>query len=139
MKNITLRIDETFYAEMSKNGSSSFNEQVNAALRKVATIDKVSMSELRGRFTPAEWKAIADTLNGTYTKDETFRYTPSALTAAIEDSDLYNNLGQKWEVDIKALCDKINSLGGAQVDAVYRRVETFWDNPGTDLNAWAEF
>ena len=50
MKNVTLRIDDALYNEMSKNEGISFNEQINASLRKLSAIEKASMNELRGRF-----------------------------------------------------------------------------------------
>mgnify|MGYP003087093580 FL=1 len=139
MKNVTLRIDDALYNEMSKNEGISFNEQINASLRKLAAIEKASMNELRGRFEGSEWKAIVDSLNGTYTQDETFRYSQDALIAHMEDSDLYEGIGAKWNIDVKLLCKKIKSLSSAQVDALYCRVEKFWEHPDIDLVAWALF
>ena len=139
MKNVTLRIDDALYNEMSKNEGISFNEQINASLRKLAAIEKASMNELRGRFEGSEWKAIVDSLNGTYTQDETFRYSQDALIAHMEDSDLYECIGAKWNIDVKLLCKKIKSLSSAQVDALYCRVEKFWEHPDIDLVAWALF
>ena len=103
MKNVTLRIEDALYNEMSKNEGISFNEQINASLRKLAAIEKASMNELRGRFEGSEWKAIVDSLNGTYTQDETFRYSQDALIAHMEDSDLYEGIGTKWNIDVKSL------------------------------------
>ena len=139
MKNVTLRIDDALYNEMSKNEGISFNEQINASLRKLAAIEKASMNELRGRFEGSEWKAIVDSLNGTYTQDETFRYSQDALIAHMEDSDLYEGIGAKWNIDVKLLCKKIKSLSSAQVDALYCRVEKFWEHPDIYLDAWALF
>ena len=109
MKNVTLRIDDALYNEMSKNEGISFNEKINASLRKLSAIEKASMNELRGRFDVSEWKAIVDSLNGTYTQDETFRYSQDALIAHMEDSDLYEGIGAKWNVDVKSLCEKIKA------------------------------
>ena len=139
MKNVTLRIDDALYNEMSKNEGISFNEQINASLRKLSAIEKASMNELRGRFEDSEWKAIVDSLNGTYTQDETFRYSQGALIAHMEDSDLYEGIGAKWNIDVKSLCEKIKALSSAQIDARYCRVEKFWEHPDTDLDAWALF
>lgn len=58
MKNVTLRIDDALYNEMSKNEGISFNEKINASLRKLAAIEKASMNELRGRFDGSEWKLL---------------------------------------------------------------------------------
>lgn len=139
MKNVTLRIDDALYNEMSKNEGISFNEQINASLRKLSAIEKASLNELRGRFDNSEWKAIVDSLNGTYTQDETFRYSQGALIAHMEDSDLFEGIGTKWHIEVKSLCEKIKFLSAAQIDALYRRVEKFWEHPDTDLDAWAEF
>ena len=139
MKNVTLRIEDALYEEMSKNEGISFNEQINASLRKLSAIEKASMNELRGRFAAPEWKAIVDCLNGVYTKDEAFRYSPDVLIANLEDGDLYEGFGEKWEIDIESLCGKIKLLSAAQIDALYSRVEKFWDHPNTDLDAWAQF
>ena len=139
MKNVTLRIEDALYEEMSKNEGISFNEQINASLRKLSAIEKASMNELRGRFTVPEWKAIVDCLNGVYTKDEAFRYSPDALIANLEEGDLYEGFGEKWEINIVSLCEKIKLLSAAQIDALYNRVEKFWDHPDTDLDAWAQF
>lgn len=84
-------------------------------------------------------EAIVDSLNGTYTQDETFRYSQDALIAHMEDSDLYEGIGTKWNIDVKSLCEKIKSLSSAQIDALYSRVEKFWEHPDTDLDAWALF
>ena len=139
MKNVTLRIEDALYNEMSKNEGISFNEQINACLRKLSAIEKASMNELRGRFEASEWKAIVDSLNGTYTQDKTFRYSPAVLIAHLEDSNLYEGIGAKWNIDIVSLCKKINSLSSAQIDALYCRVEKFWEHPDADLDAWALF
>ena len=57
----------------------------------------------------------------------------------MEDSDLYEGIGAKWNVDVKSLCEKIKSLSSAQIDALYCRVEKFWEHPDIDLDAWALF
>lgn len=63
------------------------------------------------------------------------------LVASIEDSDLYDGLGAKRDVDVKALCDKVSNLTAAQVDAVFARVEAFWnsDDEERDLEKWSKW
>ena len=101
-------------------------------------IRKRSMSELKGRFTKAEWSYMADALNGTIITPE-FRCIPGALIASVEDSDRYDGLGEKWGVDVKKLTYKIEDLTAAQVDAVFTRIEEFWDSEEKDLDKWAEW
>jgi hypothetical protein len=123
---------------MSEKKGCSFNGQINEALRKVSAIERASMSELRSVFSPEEWKALADSLKGTLVND-VFRYSADALATHTEDSNLYESLGAKWEIDIKAMCDKIRTLSAAQVDALYRRIEDLWEHPETDIDEWAKF
>ncbi len=101
--------------------------QISESLAELQMIRRRSQAELKGLFTPAEWSYMADSLNGTMVTLE-FRCSPGALIAGVEDSDIYDGLGAKWEVDVKALCGKIEKLTGAQVDAVFTRIETFWNN-----------
>lgn len=111
---------------------------ISQSIAELQQIRKRSKSELRGIFTPAEWSLMADSLNGTIITQE-FRCLPSALIASVEDSDLYDGLGAKWSVDIKALIEKVDKLTAAQVDAVFTRVEEFWDDDDRDLEKWAEW
>lgn len=138
-KNVTVRIPDGLYQELS-GGEDSVNFQIVQRLEKLSKLERLSLQELKGKFTQNEWTAIADSLNGTYTKDETFRYNPEVLAAHTEESDLYEGIGSRWKVDVKKLCKKIRLLSAAQVDAVYRRVETFWEHSAsTDINTWADF
>lgn len=111
---------------------------ISASISELQQIRKRSKSELRGIFTPEEWSLMADSLNGTIITQE-FRCLPSALIASVEDSNLYDGLGAKWGVDIKALIEKVDKLTAAQVDAVFSRAEEFWDSDEKDLNEWSRW
>lgn len=111
---------------------------ISASISELQQIRKRSKSELRGIFTPEEWSLMADSLNGTIITQE-FRCLPSALIASVEDSDTYDGLGAKWEVNIQELNDKIEKLTAAQVDAVFTRIEEFWDSEDKDLEKWSEW
>lgn len=112
--------------------------KISENLINLQMIRRRSQSELKGIFTPEEWSLMADSLNGTLVTSE-FRCLPSALIASIEDSDTYDGLGTKWGVDIKALCEKIEKLTAAQIDAVFTRIEEFWDDEDRDLEKWAKW
>lgn len=144
-KNITIRIPETMYQEMQQRSENplmdvgSINQQIIAGLEKLDTIERLSMNELRGRFTPQEWACFADMLNGTRI-DGQFRYSSVSIVAQIEDSSLYDGVCEKWGVDQKALIAKCKQLTSAQLDALYRRVEMFWINSAQiDILKWGEF
>jgi hypothetical protein len=81
---------------------------------------------------------MADSLNGTIATSD-FRCYPSALAANIEDSDKFDNIGEKWGVDVPRLIDKINRLTSAQVDAVFSRIEAFWNDDNRDPDSWSKW
>lgn len=114
--------------------------RIAESVNELQMIRRRSQGELKGIFTPAEWCYMADSLNGTMITAE-FRCLQGALIASVEDSDLYDGLGAKWNVDVKALCDKVSNLTAAQVDAVFSRIEAFWnsDDEERDLDKWAEW
>jgi hypothetical protein len=112
--------------------------KISESISDLQMIRRRSEAELKGIFTPAEWMLMADSLNGTIASAD-FRCYPSALAANIEDSDKFDNIGAKWNVDVKKLIYKIEDLTAAQVDAVFARVEAFWDSEEKDLDKWAEW
>lgn len=146
-KNITVRVPVDIYDTMQKNvenprmdDACSINQQIVDSVRKLAAIQRRSLQELRGKFTPQEWAAMADMLNSTRVTED-FRYYADALVAEIEDSDHYEGIGAKWEIDIPALCEKARQLTAAQLDALYLRVETWWQTckVDTDILEWGKF
>lgn len=145
-KNITVRIPATIYQEMQQNAENprmdvgSINQQIVTGLQKLDVIERMSMDELRGRFTPSEWACMADMLNGTRVEG-VFRFTTVSIVAEIEDSSLYEGICSKWKVNQQTLIDKCKQLTAAQMDALYRRVESYWLNCSTDTDIlkWGEF
>ncbi|MEE1084131.1 MAG: hypothetical protein UH850_10455 [Paludibacteraceae bacterium] len=136
-KNITVRIPSNI-AEWLDGRDNSYNGAIVDALEKAMFIESYSMDEIKGKLTEQEWKYLADSLNGTLALGS-FRYSSSVLAAGVEDSDRLDGLGSKWGVDVKVLTEKILALTAAQIDAIYTRVEDFWNNPKMDLNVWAKY
>lgn len=114
------------------------NVGINNALDALIMIRTYSLSEIRGRFSPEEWSFLADSLNGTIT-DGSFRCNAGALAYHCQDADKLDDLGEKWEIDVMDLMDKIKDLTAAQVDAVYFRVEQFWNSEDKDLEEFSQF
>lgn len=112
--------------------------KISESLAELQMIRRRTLNELRGMFTPSEWLFMADSLNGTNILEE-FRCTPMVLVASIEYSDEYDHLGTKWDVNITSLLEKVNKLTAAQVDAVFCRVEEFWDNEDRDMEKWSRW
>lgn len=142
----TIRItegQEKFLLSNYKNVSEGISACINKSMMPsedeelLKLLKAYSLNELKGKFTPNEWKFFADSLNGTMV-DGMFRCNVGALVAHCEDSERFEGTASRWEVSIPDLTEKINKLGGAQVEALYTRVESFWDNP-KDLEEWSVF
>lgn len=65
--------------------------------------------------------------------------TADLLALQCQDADKLDDLGEKWEIDVLDLMDKIKDLTAAQVDAVYFRVEQFWNSEDKDLEEFSQF
>lgn len=134
----TIRLPEELAVWLTSEGEG-INQAVISTVETLRRIRTVSMGELKGVFTSEEWKFIADSLNGTLV-DATFRCNVSALIAHCEDAEAYEGTGGKWGVDLPLLCAKIKSLKGANIEALYSRVESFWKNSETtNLEEWAQY
>ena len=164
---ITIRVSEKtadFLSKMDKNKTSAASICVQVVEQTVKQtnmepqfivdsmlflqqIRAYSLREIKGVFTPAEWCYMADSLNGTMITPE-FRCNTGGLIASVEDSDDFDKLSVKWKVDVKALIEKIKKITGAQVDAIYYRIEDFWNHTAEgnadqesewNLNNWAKW
>lgn len=114
------------------------NIGIIAAIEALMTIRKYSTNELKGIFTPEEWSFLADSLNGTMTTDA-FRCNAGALVHHCRDAEELDGTARKWGVDLGALIIKIETLTAAQVEALYFRVEQFWEDEERDLAEFAKF
>lgn len=138
IKNATIRLPEELIEWLTSDGKS-INQAVIECAQNLRRVRMVSAGELRGVFTPEEWKFLADSLNGT-SVSESFRCNVSALVAHVEDAAQLEDLDRKWQVDVETFTQKIKTLHGANVEALYARVEEYWANSDTtDLNDWATF
>ena len=138
IKNATIRLPEELI-EWLTSGGKSVNQAVIECAQSLRRVRMVSAVELRGLFTPGEWKFLADSLSGASVADS-FRCNVPALAAHVENVAQLDLLDKKWNVDVEAFKQKILKLHGANVEALYARVEEFWANRDTtDLNDWAAF
>ena len=137
IKNATIRLHKDLIAWLTKGGKS-INQAVIECTEFLRRIRQVSMGEIKGIFTPDEWKFLADSLNGTMI-DDVFRCNVGALIAHCDDAAQYDFLCQKWHVDLDVLKQKISKLSGANIDAIYTRVEEFWADDSTDIETWAKY
>lgn len=136
-KTVSMRLPHDVADYIMRNGDS-ITDGVKNLVSQMQRHERYADVELRGRFTAEEWKFLADSLNGTMVLDD-FRFSASALVAHNQDSQLYDGTASRWGIDIDKLNSKCNSLTAAQVEALYRRVERFWNHPETDMDAWAKY
>lgn len=135
-KNATIRLPEDIAEWLTENGRS-INQAIIDSCQTLKRIRTVSTGEIRGIFTSAEWGFLVDSLNGTMITD-TFRCNVQALIAHCEDSAKYEYLDKKRGVDMTKFLEKIKALHGANIDAIYARVEDFWENE-RNLEEWINF
>ena len=126
-----------FVSETIKIDPHNMHDIVEAS-RLLKLSRQYSIRELKGVFTVDELCFFADSLNGTMITAE-FRFNAGALIAHTEDSEAFDGLSSKWDVNIAVMIEKINKLPSSAIDALYCEVERFWDNSDTlKINEWAE-
>ncbi len=90
-----------------------------------------TLEELRGKFSIKEWIFLADILNGLII-DNSYRFSPEVLVDTCEDAD--------YSVCLPELIEKLKLLSITQLDALYYRIENFWENCSRlDMLVWAQF
>lgn len=137
-KTVTLRLPQDMADYITRNGDS-MTDGIKNVVETLRRHERYADVELRGRFTPDEWKFLADSLNGTMTIDD-FRFLPDMLVAHNEDSQLYERTADRWHVDLSELNCKCAALTATQTEALYRRIERFWEHPNAvNIDQWAQY
>jgi hypothetical protein len=137
-KTVSLRLPQDVADYITSKGES-ITDGVKSIVTQLQRHERYADVELRGKFSPAEWSFLADSLNGTAILDD-FRFSPSALVAHNQDAQLYDGTASKWSINLYAFNDKCASLTATQVEALYRRVERFWANCNNiKLEEWAKY
>lgn len=136
-KTVSMRLPQDVADYIMRNGDS-ITDGVKNLVSQMQRHERYADVELRGRFTAEEWKFLADSLNGTMVLDD-FRFSASALVAHNQDSQLYDGTASRWGINLEELNSKVERLSASQVEALYRRVEKFWEHPDTDMDVWAKY
>ena len=137
LKTVTLRISNEDAAMLNELGDGFINRGINALIAKMRVLATFADNEIKGIFTYNEWKFLADSMKG-YVIDDSLRYSAENLAYHNCDAQTYDKTADKWEVDLQELNRKILALSSAQVDAVYRRIERFFEQ-FPDIEAWARY
>lgn len=109
------------------SGSGVVSQGAAKALQLLRNIEAHGLKELRGVFTPGEWHILASVLKG-YNLDDATNATQ--LVSLIDVPDIGQQLTH-FGVDINDLREKAFRLNCAQVFALMRRVQDYWDTTET--------
>lgn len=97
---------------------------INRSLERYFDLLARTRRELRQLFSDKEMDLILDALNGTAFFDTFGIYL---VQHEIADAISMDGLDRKWEVDGKAMLDKMNALTDAQKLALVDAVQCWWD------------
>lgn len=101
---------------------AGYESNRSGRINQVAADYRSIIREETPTFSPAEWQAIADVLNGTFVADEA---SLRLVWASIADSG-EDGIGEKWGIDIDALAQRVRRLSLAQLIALREVVARFW-------------
>lgn len=82
--------------------------------------------EVESLFSESEWMYLRDMLNGSLAIPG-ISYK-AYLTAQVEDANIYDGLGAKWELDIPTLAKKVTNLTEFQAYTVTKIVHARWND-----------
>jgi hypothetical protein len=105
------------------HGVTDFNPKLEECLTASERLHLITKEELKNYFTKEEASLLIDVTNS-------HLYQPispkSSLLLCVQDGDFYEGLGEKWEVDIKKLLEKISKLTEYQSHCVFLMCNEFW-------------
>jgi hypothetical protein len=108
----------------SYHGSTDFTSKIEEIVEASRALIELTKRELKGFFTTEEACLMVDVNNShLYVPN----YPKSALHLCVHDGNLYEELGEKWSVDIQVLLDKINKLSNYQCHCVFLMCNEFWN------------
>ena len=110
-------------------------EVIVSQLETLHRLRLYSIRELKGKFTPSEWKFMVESMAGTLVSAD-MRPNVSIFVAHCEDSASLDCLDAKYGVDMPSFINKLKSLTSAQVDTIYYEIEKFWEHPESNLDEW---
>lgn len=101
-----------------------FSTKVQEIIRDLSLLLDRAQKGLKNQFTEAELNFLRDSLNGTILMPE-LSYQPSLLLM-IEDSDRLDGYGDKWQVDVPALVEKVKALSEFECYALSKSIDQWW-------------
>lgn len=137
-KNVTLRLPAEMVEYLTRN-NDSINQAVISEINALKRIRTVAMGELKGLFNQNEWVFMTDAFNGTII-DDVFCANVGAFIAGCEDAERFEGTAQRHGVDLPAFIEKVESLHGANIEAIYSRIKDYWEHCNEiKLEDWAKY
>lgn len=137
-KTVTLRLPVEMVEYITRN-DDSINQAIINEISNARQMKLIAMIELKGIFSKNEWLFLADSFNGTLYEDFMCGNV-NIFIAGIEDAERYENKATMHKVDLKELIAKLKKLHGANINAIYERINDYWENyEKIDIEKWADF
>lgn len=137
-RTVSLRLPEDMVEYLTRNGDS-INQAVISEINAIKRIRTVAMGELKGLFSIQEWMFLADAFNGTLV-DDVFCANKGAFIAGCEDAEQYEGKASMHGVDLPEFIEKIKTLHGANIEAIYSRIKDYWEHCSEiKIEEWANY
>ncbi len=127
---ITITIPHDLVEELAAR-SENASGAIQASLSRYSEILRWGRADLRDLLSDAETSLILDALNGTLWPEMT---SVSFIPHEVADAIRLDQLDKKWQVDGKALIEKLSTLSYAQKCAVADATERWWLRVGKGEN-----
>ena len=140
-KTITFRFDESKLNQLTNGGEINPSEAFEALMNSSMSEKKIKMLDIKGIFTPDEWRGLANSLNGTMI-DDYMRYSKDMFKAHNEDAERFESAFSNMGAEYEKVNEKIDSLTIIQCATILERVSEFWNNQngtGIELDKWAKW
>lgn len=132
MKGIGTRIDDR-EAEIAikVGGYKNLNQAAERATLSWARLKKLTLLEIKGKFTQSELNMIIDIHNGLIFAAPLYSENAKRMVMmSTTESQEYFKTADKWEVDIKNLLEKLSNLTNSQAFFLCEWAYQFWyENP----------
>lgn len=122
---ITARFYSDEYADAL---ADIFGNKSNGGIKAIegyVNIRKIVLAEMKGTFTREELSYLIDIQNGKIF-DSNIASRRSTWIAEIEDANLFDQTGAKWNVDVPMLIEKVKALNAAEVYFWRELIHLFW-------------
>lgn len=97
-----------------------------------------SLAEIKGKFSESEIYYFVDVFNGTIIEPR-FSCDNVFIVHQVQDGAKYDNLGEKWKVDIDLFVEKIKDLTSAQTFFLLEEIQRFWEKESGKKNSVENF